>query len=217
MDIKNKERQRRRRLDLARRFLAAGVPLEINEDAAEDLLIRQIDGLLETCAFDLSYGAAGYVISLCVTVNRPVLGILKFDLELPWMDTTIQWLKDPRDTESCSTRYRFPGEHALELERDLVINHFADLKRKFHRGDFFQGFLLGVGSQPIPDDIRHGLCVPSFVTITDQYYYRYSSPIELFIDRTQKSSNPRPRKPVRKRLFDERDPEDVTAARSRSR
>ncbi len=97
-----------------------------------------------------------------------VVGIGDFRLELPWTDADTQWL-DLGVSQRHSDRYCFPGGVGPEFEKELVINHFAGLSRKFRRGDFLQGFLLGFSSGAIPDNIRMGAQVDGFIAVTDQF------------------------------------------------
>jgi len=213
MNRTNRQRHNQRRLEMARQLSAAGVPLEIKDDAGVDpVFMSQIGSPLETCAFQLSYGGTAYLVNLSVTVNCSIFGIERFELDLPWKDFSIQWLPDPLETDS--TVYRFPGRHPLEYDRSLVINHFAGLQREFRRGQFFQGFLMGIGSKSIPDDVRHGP-VPGFVAIVDQHGQPHSTLIELFIDGTQRYSTMNRGESARRPLFDKCDTENGVGAKIR--
>jgi hypothetical protein len=198
-----RHRWKREQFVTALQLRAAGVPLDLDQFAADGFaMIRQCDGILENSVFDLPYGPAGYIISLRIAINRAIVGIGDFCLELPWTDGDTKWLGV---SQSHSDRYRFPGGSGPEFEKEVVINHFAGLSRKFRRGDFFQGFLLGFGSEPIPDDITMGAQVDAFITVTDQFDVPCTVPISLFADRSQKNRR-RPRRNLsRESLFDKSD------------
>jgi hypothetical protein len=203
--IEMKYRQTREQVVTALQLRAAGVPLDLDQFAAEGfVMIRQCGGTLENSVFDLPYGLAGHIISLRIAINRALVGIGSFRLELPWTDADTQWL-NLGVSQRHSDCYRFPGGSGPEFEKELVINHFAGLSRKFRRGDFFQGFLLGFGSRPIPDDIKMGARVTGFLTVTDQFSTPCTFPISLFADRSQKNCKPPRRNTSRKGLFDEPD------------
>src|SRR5882757_6290814 len=173
--VTTRQQRRREQVLTALQLRAAGVPLDLDQFVAEGfVMIRQCDGILENSVFDLPYGAAGYIISLRIAINRAIVGIGDFRLELPWTDADTQWLGL---SQSHSDRYCFPGGLGPEFEKEVVINHFAGLSRRFRRGEFFQGFLLGFGSGPMPDDIKMGAEVNGFITVTDQYDVPCTIPI----------------------------------------
>jgi hypothetical protein len=200
-----KHRQRREQVVTALELRAAGVPLDLDQFAEEDfVVIDQCGETLEKSVFDLPYGLAGYIISLRIAINRALVGIGSFRLELPWTDTDTQWL-DLGVSQRHSDCYRFPGGLGPEFEKEVVINHFAGLSRKFRRRDFFQGFLLGFGSRPIPDDIKMGARVSAYITVIDQFDTPCTVPISLFADRSQKNRKQPRRNSCRKSLLDEFD------------
>ncbi len=172
-----KRRKDQRRIDLARRLRAVGVPLEIDVDDGEcGLLMCQIGEALDGCAFRTKYGGAGYTVNMRITINRPDFAISSIDLELPWSDPSISLLEDPNKTGDPHGEYCFPGETAYRFHRSLVINHYADVTHMRSRGATFQGFLLWAGMNPIPDDWPLWKKIPAFVVVYDQFdiTYRYS-------------------------------------------
>lgn len=175
-------------LALARRIRAAGIPIYIGEDdgkvpqyPSKGLLVYQEGGVIESRAFDF-YGGAGYIIRAIITINLPKFAIAGFGLELPWK-SQVRWLEDPQEI-GCGDAvvYRFGGEHP-EFERSQVLNHFADVQRLWSRGESLKGHLLGVGSEPIPEQFRHGALIPAFLIIHDQFWREYRSSVSLWTDR----------------------------------
>jgi len=147
-------------LALARRIRAAGIPIYVGEDDGEaphdpssGLLVYQDGGVIESRAFDF-YGAAGYIIRIVISVNLRRFAIAGFGLELPWK-SYVRWLEDPHEIDGRSVVYRFGKEH-LEFERSQVLNHFADVRHTWSRGESLRGHLLGVGDQPIPAQFQQG-------------------------------------------------------------
>jgi hypothetical protein len=174
------------RLARALQLADGGVPLDLHYfTSSSRLIIRQFGADLENSVFDLPHGICGFIISLCVTINCSLIGISNFHLEVPWEIGSVHWLPDPAVAQNNLGLYSFPGGD--KFDRALVINHLANLSRKYRKGDFFQGYLLGFSDHAIPVDIKHGQQIPAFVAISDQYESRSITPISLFADRTQKN------------------------------
>lgn len=195
----------RDRLDLARQIRAAGCPVYIAEDdgeansiPADNLIVYQVGGLLESSAFEYC-GGTGITIQIVVTVHAPTFVISGFDVELPWATIGFSWL----ETDGISTVYRFSGM-PHEFERKHVLNHRADVTRTLRRGQSIKGYLLGNDLAPIPDEVRNGSLFPATVIIWDQYGRQYRAPVDLTATRRQKYFC-RPSR--RGGLFDRRDPD----------
>lgn len=195
-------------LGLARRIRAAGCPIPIEEDDGEarripsdGLRIYQPDGVNESTAIDWSGGTA-YIIQLIITINLPNFAISAFGLEPPWQNERFYWLEDPLQIDGSSRCYRFGGGDFPEFERSQVINHYADVSQVYSPGKSLKGFLLGYGFAPIPEHFQHGMIIPAFVVVYDQFGRDYRSPVELRVDR----SRARSRVPRKGSLLDHPDP-----------
>lgn len=200
-------------LALARRIRAAGISIYIPEDdekgccdRSSDLLIYQFGGVNESLVFDL-HGGAGFIIWLTITVKVPRFAIAAFDLELPW-EGTVHWLEDPRNVNVVYAydNYKFSDKYRPEFGRSEVLNHLADVRRKWSRDDSLKGVLLGTVDQPIPEEIKHGAMISGTLIISDQFWQKYRLPVELWADRTAKTRRSRSGIPRRGRLFDHPDP-----------
>ena len=197
--VADKKQQRKRR-EHAYKLRALGVLLEIAE--SNDLIIKQLGGVTETRAFDLNGGlGTGFIIYLSIIIDVSKYAISRFALQLPWGDTSFRWLDDPVEIGAPWNVYRFPGTDALEFPRGVVMNHVAGLSRMWSRGEFVKGLLLGIGSNSIPDNFRHGSEIPAFIVVEDQFETPSLSPISLWTDRSAKFSTPLRNKP-RRRLFE---------------
>ena len=199
------------RLDLARRIRAAGRPIYIAEDDGEissipfdGLIVRQVGGVVESCVFEWS-GGTGFMIELAITVNIPTLAISYFGIELPWQQMYFRWLEDPLESDGTSTFYRFGGKPILEFERSRVLNHRADVRRTLSSGQSITGLLLGQDMAPIPNDLRIGTKFPATIIIGDQFEREYRAPVELFVNRRERNSAPRPAVRKRAGLFERPD------------
>ena len=154
---------------------------EVPQDPQGGLLVSQ-EGGTESRAFNF-YGAAGYILSVTITIKLSRFAIAGFDLSLPW-NGYVWWLTDPRDHGARSPVYRFDRNYILEYNRDQVLNHRADVRRLRSRGESLQGYLLGIGNDPIPEQFKQGAIIPAFLIVYDQYGEGHRSPVSLWTDRT---------------------------------
>jgi hypothetical protein len=200
-------------LAYARRIRAAGRPIHIPEDDGEvrslpsdALWVRQTGGIMESSVFDWGAGA-GFKINLVITSKMPGFAVSRVELEVPWQQTYFWWLEDPVLLDGPSQCYRFVGNQVREFSRELVINHRLQVTRPFSAGESVEGFLLGVGSDPIPETYPQGEMIPADLVLYDQFARRYGVSVELWSDRITKNSRPA-RWSERRRggLFDKRDP-----------
>jgi hypothetical protein len=200
-------------LSFARRMRAAGISLYIEEDdhgkcpqaPAEGLLIRQIDGVTESSAFDIPPCGTGYRIDVRITSNLTgVFAIADFGLELPWKDL-VNWLPDPRECAADPSAYCFPGMRSLQYSRTVVINHYADVTRTMSKGQSINGLLLGFGG-PMPDTVRHGEMIPAILSVFGQFDRKFSYSISLWADRSQKLFPESRKKAPTRNILDHPDP-----------
>ena len=160
---------------------------------------------MESRAFDWCLGTA-FQIYLVITNHLPAFAISAFELKVPWTNSAFYWLEDPEVLDGTSSHYRFVGNSIIEFERNHVINHYADVTRPLSSGHSVKGYLLGFGSDPIPEEFPQGAMIPSSLIIYDQDGRQHHAPVELWADRNKK--NPLPPRGAEKRkrsLFDKRD------------
>jgi hypothetical protein len=198
-------------LDLARQIRDAGIQVHIGEDDEEKsrnsssgLLIRQVNGQLDSRAFDLR-GATAFIIDVVITFKISGFAFAGFDLKLPW-NGPFRWLDEPVEVVDYPAVYRFGGRYAPEFEKDEVLNHRADVQRIWSQGDSLKGVLLGIGDEPIPEQVKHGMMIPVSLTVYDQFWQEYHSSISLWADRSEKLRPARSVISRRGRLFDRPDP-----------
>jgi hypothetical protein len=181
-------------------------------DATGGLLVSQNGGRTESRAFEF-YGVAGYIVSLTLTIKLPRFAISGFDLSLPW-EGYVWWLADPRDRVVRPPVYRFDRNYIPEYNRDQVLNHLAEVRRVRSRGESLQGYLLGVGNDPIPEQFKQGAIIPASLIVYDQYGEGHRSPVSLWTDRTRRFfKRERSGQPRQGGLLDKRDP--IGAGRER--
>jgi hypothetical protein len=206
------EREGFDQLAYARRIRSAGRPIHIPQDdgavrsiPSDALRVRQTGGLVESTAFD--WGAStGFKINLVVTSKIAGFAVSYVELELPWKQTSFWWLEDPDVIDGPWRCYRFNGDSPLEFARNQVINHRLHVTRPFSAGESVEGFLLGIGADPISAEFTQGKMIPSFLVLYDQFGHPYRAPVELWADRTTKNlRRPSTRVPRRGRLLEKRD------------
>jgi hypothetical protein len=209
--IKVKNKTCHESLDLARRIRAAGIRIPIKEDdrkatdiPSDGVLIRLVGGEAENMALDF-HGGTAFIIWACITINLSRFAISAFGLELPWK-CAVRWLENPLKIDGTSEAYRFDGRYLPDFERTQVLNHRADVCRTLSRGSSVEGCLLGVADECIPDAFPHGMIIPGFLIVFDQFSREYRSPISLCADRSQKLLPDIRHQVARKRLFDCPDP-----------
>ena len=181
-------------LALARRIRGTGIPIYIEQDdgaapqiPSNGLLIHQIGSFVGSRAFDF-HGAAAYILEVVITFNLPHFAISYFTLELPYKGM-VHWLPDPLEYFDTKLKdYVFRGQYPLIIPRGRVLNHLADVRRVYSRGDSLKGELLGIGEEPIPENFKHGEMIPAFLTVSDQYGREYRSAVSLWADRMERPS-----------------------------
>src|SRR5579862_1688312 len=200
-------------LAYARRIRSAGRVIYIPEDDGEvryipsnALRVYQTGAVIESTAFDLGAGT-GFTINLVVTSRVSGFAVSHIELKLPWEHTHVQWLEDPKVIDGRSPCYRFFGNETLEFDRNLVLNHRLQLTQRFSAGESAEGFLLGLGSEPIPEEYHHGKMIPAFVVIYDQFARMCQVTIQLWADRSTTRIRPtRSDTMLKGKLLDKRDP-----------
>jgi len=200
-------------LAFARRIRRAGRPIHIPEDDGEvryipsyALRIYQTGAIIESTAFDLGAGT-GFKINLVVTSRVSGFAVSHIELQLPWEQALVQWLEDPKVIDGPSSCYHFFGNTTLEFDRNLVLNHRLQLTQRFSAGESAEGFLLGLGSEPIPEEYHHGKMIPAFVVIYDQFARMCQVTIQLWADRSTTRIRPtRSDTMLKGKLLDKRDP-----------
>jgi hypothetical protein len=199
-------------LAYARRIRSAGRAIHIPEDDGEvryipsyALRVYQTGAIIESTAFDFGAGT-GFTINLVVTSRVSGFAVSYIELELPWKHTQVQWLEDPKVIDGHSRCYRFFGNQPLEFERNLVLNHRLKLTQRFSAGESAEGLLLGLGSEPIPEEYPHGEMILAFLVIYDQFARMCQVPVKLWADRGTRNIRPARSGARRKgKLFDRPD------------
>lgn len=104
-----------------------------------------------------------------------------FDLERPWNDEDFRFLPDPRDTRRPQDYYEMPTT-TLRWPMDDVINHRTFKNGKMEPGDVIDGFILAVGTTPIPPFYKHGDEIEMKFSVYDQRGKPHSIRLTFWVD-----------------------------------
>jgi len=189
--------------ELTRQLIASGaLGRHVQDDATAQsapgvLISQEGTGVHESCVFDLDCGyGTGYMVSLHVAVDLPVLEIWEWRLNLPWEDPQFQWLSEPPRSGSANNIYEFPDHQTYP--GDAVLNH----RRVVHRGRSLDGFLLGFGFESIPDCFSHRQFIPASIVLIDGMRHQFPASVQLWVNRAATIDRKRTNKNTRRRLFE---------------
>ena len=104
-----------------------------------------------------------------------------FDLKPPWNDEDLRFLPDPRDTRRPKDYYEM-SMMALRWPIDEVINHRRFTNGKMEPGDVIEGFMLAVGTTPIPSFYKHGDEIEMKFSVYDQRSKPHSIRLTFWVD-----------------------------------
>ncbi len=125
-------------------------------------------------------------VEMAITNDSPhaTIAIAYYDLELPWNESQLRPLEDPRElVPACDLYNEYPS--GIKTHRDYVLNHRRYQYGTLAPGDVIRGFFLATGVEPIPENLlsvrepmRH---FDARFVVQDTTGKNYKSkPIELF-------------------------------------
>jgi hypothetical protein len=158
------------------------------QDACRGLWIGQDPNIINTILFDLASGGTGVLIglSVCNESNR-VICISAVRVYIPWCKQ-IRWLKVPL-SRACAKFYSsLPMSDFPSLEGETILNHSLKPNSKLYPEDWPDGFLLGIGEEPIPDQYRDRQPFETHVSIYDGQNNEYHQDLRFQISRERKNS-----------------------------
>ena len=175
----------------AKQLETLGIPLDgevlgKNQEACRGLWIRQDPIILLTTIFDTISGGTGVQICLSICNEfHPMIRTSAARLDIVWCEQ-MRWLEDPLRKAPAKNYYSLPMPNYPRLERDLVLNHRFGPNRKLLRGDKMDGFLLGIGEEPIPDQYRDRQLFEARLTIFDGRNNEYPFDVKFLVHREPK-------------------------------
>jgi hypothetical protein len=186
-------------LALARQLRDAGIPLdgEVIEEAANRtcsrLSVFQNSNFVETNVFDLESGGTGYMLSVMVhNESDQVVQLQAFRLEIPWWENSFRWLQDPFRESPRQYTYSYPAPGPAGFERDIVLNHRLGDQGRIMPDDWMEGLLLGVGDEPIPEELSDRRRVRIPLSIFDGRGNRYHLDARFYVSRAKGRKIPEP-------------------------
>ena len=195
--------------DLTRQLVAGGFLAGDAQDSAiidpaqPGLFISQDGNIFQNSASDCDSGYGTlYSLALHLAVDVPEMAIWGWRLDLPWEDRQFQWLAEPQGHEFPENMYQFAD---LKFSRDEVLNH----RRRLQRGRGLDGLLLGFGFESIPDSYRHGAEIDASLVLIDDMGREFSKRVQLWANRMARIDRRQPKKNIRHRLLEDRDPAKV--------
>jgi hypothetical protein len=166
-------------------WLDGGV-LEKMQAAYRGLCLEQDPAALYTCVYDLGDRGTGYVISIMIRneSERAIRGMIA-PLQLPWCEANFHWLKLSRGQAYREHTYDFPDPGPSGFEYETVLNHRLGVRSYLFPGDPLEGYLLGVGSAPIPAEFRNQPFLQARLSIFEGRDKSCSLEIQLQMDRSR--------------------------------
>jgi len=112
--------------------------------------------------------------------NFPVV-LRGFDLQPPWNDEDFRFLPDPREGRHSRDYYEMP---LIQLKWPMaeVINHRKFTNGKMEPGDVIEGFILAIGSTPIPSFYKQGSEIEMKFSVYDQRSKPHSIHLTFWVD-----------------------------------
>jgi hypothetical protein len=176
-------------LKLFSQLRRGGIPLdeevvEAMKAASRGLSMHQIGTINENTVFDLEFGMTGYLLSVAIYNDaKRIIRPREIHLEMAWPEPQFRWVEDPSRKIPKEFTYSFPPGGPEGFEREDVLNHRLGGKGRLCPGDCLDGFLLGVGQEPIPEVYRDRQIVQTRLSIFDEQGNRYESRMKLAVSR----------------------------------
>jgi hypothetical protein len=168
----------------ARQLEALGVPLDDevlakSQEASRGLWISQDPNIPQTTIFDTISGGTGVIISLSIcNESDQMIRISAARLDIFWCKQ-VRWLDDPLRKAPVKHYYSIPMPDFPRFERDAILNHRFGPNGKLFPGDQLDGFLLGIGVEPIPDQYINRALFEARLWIFDGRNHRYIVDLEF--------------------------------------
>jgi hypothetical protein len=176
-------------LVLASQLRGAGIPLDEEvlegmQAACQGLSIFQIGAVHHARIFDLDSGGWGLMVTLEIcNDSQRIVWPHECRVDMPWWERHFRWLEDPARKAPREFTYSFPPPGPTDFERDAVLNHRLRRPGRLYPGECIEGFLLGVGQEPIPSNYRHRQSLEMRVWVYDERGGRFGADITFLVDR----------------------------------
>lgn len=124
------------------------------------------------------------LISIYLYITNEVRGkvyLKDYELQLPWMHPSVEWLADSEGTGLGQEVTSFFRKEST-IRRGCIL--LGARPKLLTSSQFTEGLLLGVCNCPIPDEIDSNLPVEGELMISDQLGRQFTSKIQLSVDMT---------------------------------
>jgi hypothetical protein len=156
------------------------------------LSIYQTGTSIDSIIIDLAYGGAGYILSVAIyNDTKRIVRPREIRLEMAWPEPQFRWLKDPLTKMPREFSYSLPPHGPKGFEREIVLNHRLRGNGRLCPGECLDGFLLGVGQEPIPVECCNRQMLQAQLSIFDERGNRYESRLKLCVSREEQLSRRR--------------------------
>lgn len=158
---------------------------ELN-DASNWLCLRQSPIAIETTVFDLPDGTTGFILAIIIcNESKQIIVPLEYRLAIPWLESQFRWLEKPWTKSPQEREYLFSSPRLAGFDPEDVLNHRLGSKGKLFPNSDREGFLLGVGQAPIPEEYLDRQSVCMSLSILDQRGDCHELKLKLIVSRDQ--------------------------------
>jgi hypothetical protein len=163
---------------IAQRLHADGVAIEIPEEWQSQSQYLDTSISPDSTIYVLRTGMTLYSVYARLQAQCSNLALDDFDI-LPTWDPGVFPCGTMKET------YRFT--RSLEYDPEDVLNHRIERSLRFRRaGDRVEGWLLGIGIRPVPEEYGPRKPAPFKLSFLDQLRRTYDASVVALVDRTAK-------------------------------
>lgn len=166
-----------------------GIPLDGDvlremEHACRGLYLYQTPNILETAVFDLPDGGTGFILGLGIdNESDRIIVVQEYRLTIPWHESEFRWLEKPWTKKPREYLYLFPSRELDGFEPEVVLNHRLGREGRILPGPYFEGYLIGMGREPIPAEYGDRQFVRMQLSIFDQRARHYELNMKFLVGR----------------------------------
>jgi hypothetical protein len=174
---------------LLRKLDSLGSPVDLSVATEEEVEVEitQLGAPYDAGIMELEDGRAGcfFCVRIVNQTSRPIYSI-ETELRLPWLESYLDWLPDPRQRHREAHHYAFPGKGGFGFPRSQVLNHVLASEG----GSIlmphvpYEGWLLAIRGL-MPKGLRHGEQVDATLAITASDHSEYTAAIVLRVERCE--------------------------------
>jgi len=163
-----------------------GEVLERRRTASHELDIQISDIAVENIIEDAKLGGTFVMIhALICNVSPRRIRLEQCRIDLPWDDPDFSLLEAPWLKQPGKFTYSPSRAPTYSFEREVVLNHRFGRQGGLNSGDSLDGFILGTGSQAIPDHYQQRQGVDVQLAIIDGRGNIFRESARVMLDRSE--------------------------------